>query len=216
MFKSEVRDLGEVDLPAQGNVRVMMMPFRLDATRQTLPGLERWHDAVDRLVGLSPASEGIGYLTIDEAIVGAGECHRRPGLHVDGLGGWGGGGGPWGANGMLLAASVTGCRAWSQEVDGWPGDDGCCEHLRSTLRGDAAIDLLAGHVYWCGSLAVHESLAMPSRIARQIVRLSMPSPSPWFEGYTPNPCGVMPTGPVLQRRVAQMAYRSSIPRLVGA
>lgn len=202
-FYSDVKDVGSVDLPAYTGLRVMMMPVRLEDP-ETVPWPE-WRPAFERLVELAPVREGVGYLTIDEADLRAGECHRRPGLHVDGLGAWGGGG-PWAARGMLLASSRIGCRAWRQEFKGAPGPDGDCEHLVDQLDPNAVVYMRRGRVYHCGPLAVHESLRPAVGGHRQVVRLSMPSDAPWFEGYTESPCGVLPTGPTLSRR-AGMDYR---------
>ncbi len=62
---------------------------------------------------------------------------------------------------------------------------------------------ICGHrhmVYWMHGLCVHESVPQYKTVPRQFVRLSLPSRAPWFEGYTENPYGVMPTGPILPRR----------------
>lgn len=212
MFTSTLEDLGPVALPAYTGVRVMMQPFRLEDVRGTLPNLPQWHAAVESLVARSTVKAGVGYLTVDEAHVRAGETHRRPGAHVDGVGpdglpgGWGGGG-PWGGCGMVVAASVEGCRAWAQDFDGEPGEDGDCAHLLSQARPEACVTMRAGRAYWCGPLTVHEGLLMREDVCRQFVRVSMPSTAPWFEGYTPSPVGVRPTGPVLPRRRG-MDYRA--------
>jgi hypothetical protein len=57
-------------------------------------------------------------------------------------------------------------------------------------------------------------LAIPMRHDRKrsLVRLSMPSDCPWYEGYTRNPLGVEPTGPVHPARTEFMAYRPLEPR----
>lgn len=98
MFKSEIRACGSwFDYPLGTRVRIMMMPVRLEDP-STLP-LREWRPTLARLVLASPIRQGVGYLTIDEALVPADETHRRPGLHVDGIGpdgraaAWGGGGG---------------------------------------------------------------------------------------------------------------------------
>jgi hypothetical protein len=212
MFYSDIKDLGAVDLPAYTGVRVMMQPFDLADPRGSLPNLPQWHGAVERMIARSTVKGDVGYLTIDEAEVREGETHRRPGAHVDGVGpgglpgGWGGGG-PWGACGMLVAASVRGCRGWRQSFDGEPGPDGDCAHLLEQGRDDARVDMEAGRLYWCGPLAVHESTPMRETGRRQFARVSMPSAAPWFSGYTPSPVGIQPTGPILPRR-AGMDYRA--------
>jgi hypothetical protein len=191
----------------------MMMPVRLDDA-DTVP-IETWRKPFADLVKLSPVKRGVAYLTIDEAIVKAGETHRRPGLHVDGIGpdgkaaGWGGGGGGYGSSGMILAASELGCRAWKQDFDGYPGPNGDCAHLRGqTERSHGGMLLLhAEEVFFCGPLTVHEALPMVKDTRRSFVRLSMPNDCPWYEGYSRNPLGVEPTGPIRAPRTAFMAYR---------
>jgi hypothetical protein len=66
--------------------------------------------------------------------------------------------------------------------------------------------MAANEVYWCNPTAVHESIPMVADVARQFVRLSMPSMAPWHEGYTRNPLGVEPTGPIHPWRAEFMAY----------
>lgn len=123
-------------------------------------------------------------------------------------GGWGGSNsgsnsGGWGApgTGMLTVASHVGCRAWNQEFEGSPGYDGECDHLKPQCRPENEVVFGAGEVFWLDGLCVHESIPQPTPVFRQFLRLSMPSCAPWFEGYTVNPLGVLPTGPVLPRRV---------------
>lgn len=213
-FKSEIREVGSVTLPAYEGTRVMMMPFHLHDVAGTLPDdLARWRQAVVAIVAMGPVHHGTAYLTIDEATITRGETHRRPGLHVDGVGpqgdagGWGGGGG-YGSNGMLMTSTHIGCVAWDQTFEGWPGPDGDCTHLDAQLRDDrACVVLQPGVVYHCGPMTVHEALPMAEDCRRSFVRISMPSNAPWYEGYTENPTGVRPTGPIHPRRVAQMAYR---------
>jgi len=159
--------------------------------------------------GMDSKHEGqIGYLTIDEKLILAGKTQRRSGLHVDGVyngttGSWGGGGGgSWGSagNGMLTIASVAGCKAYNQTFEGRFGKDGECESLASQCQEDKATLFKPYHLYWVDGLCVHESVPMKEDTKRQFVRLSLPSNGAWFEGYTENPVGVKPTGPILPAR----------------
>ena len=134
---------------------------------------------------------------------------------MDGIGpdgreaGWGGGA-KYGANGMLLAADVTGCCGWYQDFEGYPGPNGDCSHLADQLGREVLF--AADKVFWCGPLAVHKAIPMRHDRKRSLVRLSMPSDCPWYEGYTRNPLGVEPTGPVHPARTEFMAYRPLEPR----
>lgn len=217
-LKSEVEDFGPFELPAYSGTRWMMMPFRLDDVPRTI-NRKDWHQAIELMVALAPIQEGVGYLTVDEAEVEEGETHRRPGLHVDGvnasggIGGWGGGGsigqpgGGWGTGGMVVTASHTGCIAYPGEFKARIGPNGDCEHLRAMLQGREAVPLLGGRAYRLNATAIHESLRLGARVRRQFVRLSLPSEAPWYDGYTRNPLGVEPEGPIHPARTAFMGFR---------
>lgn len=216
VFESEIYCVGEIVFPEFSGTRIMMMPFLLHDPERSVPdSLALWRPALAALCALAPLHEGVGYLTIDEAVVGAGETHRRPGLHVDGIGpdgraaAWGGGGG-YAGNGMLVAASVEGCRGWVGEFRGYPGNNGDCAHLAEQCAMERMITMRANVVYYCSPLAVHEAIPMTTEQPRQFVRVSMPSRCPWYEGYTRNPLGVEPTGPVHPRRDEFMNYRRSV------
>lgn len=205
MFKwtSKIEEKGLILFPEFSGARVMMLPFRLDDL-DTLP-VAHYRPAVRQLLNVCTVKTGVAYLTIDEAFVRAGETHRRPGMHVDGLGGWGGGGGGWARNGMLLASSIFGCRGWAQAFEGEIGPNGECEHLAGQCGPETK--MLPNRVYWCNDLAVHESVPQSFDAPRQFIRLSMPSNAPWYEGYTRNPA-VAPTGPILPARTQFMSWRT--------
>lgn len=209
IFQSEARYLGIVVFPPFTGTRVMMMPFLWNDVDGSLPpevaryvGLvELLRDNFQRQAGL------VGYLTVDEALVRAGETHRRPGIHVDGLGGWAGEGGGWAKGGMAVAASNGQCRVWQQEFHGEPGPDGDCSHLRRQCLDDSRVCMGGNQAWWLGPMAVHEPMVALRDMERQFVRVSAPSDAPWFDGYTRNPLGIEPSGPILPRREAQMGYR---------
>jgi len=201
MFASEFHQLGEVNFPRFTGIRVMMMPIVI-GDRYSIPEmLDGYYSTIDRLFIFCKGDvfNKVGYLTIDEKEVLPGATHRRSGLHVDGGKdrGWGGGG--YAFNGMITASSVEGCRAWNQMVDGEVGDEGSCDHLRDKLNGDGFV-FTPNTAYWCSPYCVHESMPQAQAVKRQFIRLSMPSDCPWHEGYTENPLGVMPTGPIHPRR----------------
>lgn len=223
-WRSQVTDVGAVALPAPSGVRVLMMPFWLHDIRCSLPDfLAEWRAALTDLVEVAPCREGTGYLTIDERWTPAGTTQRRPGLHVDGWsvdgvdsGSWGGGGGGggWGKgeNGMLTIASHVGCAAWNQEFDGTPLPYGDCEHLRGQCHDEAREVLRAGTVYHLTGLTVHESIPLGAPAFRQFVRVSMPSDAGWPVSCTPNPLGILPIGPLMEKRPqAFTAYAPTPP-----
>lgn len=196
----------EIRMPVTyADTQIMHMPITLGAKAPVSP---QWRNTLRDLTGLCPQHHGeVGYLTIDARYVAPGQTHRAPRIHVDGVyagsagGGWGGGGGGWGSatTGMLTVSDAPGCRAWNVVTSAEACDkDGDCEHLRTTL-GEGFI-LEPSVAYHMSGLCPHESLPQPGR-RRAFIRLSMPSKAPWFEGYTPSPTGVQPTGPILPRRV---------------
>lgn len=191
------------------NTRVMMMPFHTHDPIGSLPALNGWREYVAGLCSSMGAAPGVGYLTIDEAFVPAGETQRRPGLHVDGVGddgrlggGWGGGGG-WSRRGAILVSNDGACNVFSdiRESDAGPGGD--CAHLHPG-RGRR---LQPWEPAWIGPLTLHEAVPAKRGRLRRFCRISMPSAAPWFEGYSVNPFGIQPTGPVLARR-SELDYRA--------
>lgn len=185
----------------------MMQPFDLNEIKYSLPNVPQYHDIVKYMKICSKIENGVAYITIDEVSLQKGEIHRRPGLHVDGLGAWGGGG-SWAANGMILGASAEGCKVWKQNFEGFPDEEGSCEHLKDQLN--KGIVMKSNTLYWCEPLTVHESIPVSENVKRQFIRLSMPNKYPWFEGYTPSPVGIKPTGPILPKREIQMGYRAYV------
>jgi hypothetical protein len=208
-MSTQIKNLGYVALPPFSGIRVMMMPFRLEDT-STIPFMQ-WREPVLEMAGRAGVFQGVGlqgvgYLTIDEALIKAGETHRRPGLHVDGCGSWGGSS-PWASRGMVLVSSHVGCVGWNQPLPGEPTEEGNCEHLRTLLDDAARIKMQPQLAYWCSGMAVHESIVQPVDVHRQLVRLSMPNEDDWYEGYTPSPYGVRPSGKIVKGRSDFMAYR---------
>lgn len=201
-FSSRFWDSNRVAMPEFSGIRVMMMPVIMEDLKSLPKNIEPYFDLCDEMFNVADRKfDGkVGYLTIDEKTVLSGSTHRRSGLHVDGgpMKGWGGGGG-WANSGMLTISSHPGCRAWRQEFMGSPGEENDCEHLRPQLEGEGTI-FEPGMIYLCNPLCVHESIEQTTEVRRQFVRLSMPSNAPWFDGYTPNPLGVIPTGPIWPRR----------------
>jgi hypothetical protein len=207
MFLSKFKERGSILLPDFSGIRVMMLPI-VHHDLATVPDyLDGWQDVLANLFSMSDEHEGkVVYLTIDEKVVKEGETHRRAGKHVDGFGGWGGGSGGWGgggvkSTGMLTVSNIAGCKAWHQSFDGEPVGEGSCDHLADQCSPMAETLLAPNTVYWLDGMCVHESVVQPAETARQFVRLSLPSNADWYEGYTENPLGVLPTGAIKPRRV---------------
>jgi len=212
-----------IDHGAIRNTRVLMLPFLLEDIQSLPDALSHYEQTVQELIEIAPVKEGVAYLTIDEKPVKKGDTLRKKGLHVDGLGTDDRTDlGPWaatgiqyqcktmwndetkrwyhsaaGIGGMLTVSSPAGCRAWCKEFKGTIGNNGDCEKLREQFPDSEATVFKAGVAYWCNSACVHESLPMDKDTCRTFVRLSMPCKAPWYRGYTKNPKGVEPTGPII-------------------
>ena len=206
IFESKFKKLGHCVVPEKTGVRVMMMPIIIGDSDSIPLSLSELDETLETLFQMTDHQGKTGYITIDAKRVKAGETHRRAGLHVDGVfhgecGSWGGGGG-WGSvgNGMITVSSVPGCRAWAKTFDGEIGMDGECDSLASQATNEDAVLFEANRAYWVDGLCVHESVPVKEETDRTFIRLSLPSKAAWFEGYTVNPRGVLPTGPILPRR----------------
>jgi hypothetical protein len=199
--------------PTFTGTRVMMMPFYAHDVEGSLPeNLKGYTQLIRNMINAAPENvqyweENTAYLTIDEKSLVPQQCQRKEGLHVDGMykgtlsGAWGGSGGGWGScgNGMLLVSNTDDlCKMWVGEFDGYPVNDGDCEHLRSQLSSQQEVSFKAGDVIWADGLCVHQSFAPIEAVKRQFVRVSLPNNSSWFEGYTENPLGIKPTGEIIK------------------
>lgn len=212
-FDSVFERVAEVQLPKFSGVRVMMLPVIIGDVNSLPDFVSGYRTCFEQMCAHAQEHNGkVGYLTIDEKVVEPKSTHRRGGAHVDGVynggaGGWGGGGGgSWGShgNGMLTVSSPAGCRAWNQFFEGWPGMEGEAEHLLGQAKDENCTLFEPNVLYWVDGLCVHESVPFTEATQRQFVRLSLPNEGPWFEGYTVNPLGVMPTGPILPARTQFM------------
>lgn len=217
-FHSEYKQLGVVELPQFTGLRLMMLPVIIGDSASIPDFAQSYNRLFEEISDMPHASDHkgcVGYLTIDEKLVKPQTSHRRGGLHVDGIyrgsaGGWGGGG-SWGGGegpidddgepsgpGMLTVSNPPGCIAYNQWFEGTPGDEGECDHLGSQCRNGELLE--PNRVYWLNPVCVHESIPLNEETTRQFIRLSLPSTAPWFEGYTENPLGIKPTGPILAER----------------
>lgn len=213
-FDSSVSSLGRVAFPEYSGSRVQLMPFVWGDASSLGKELEPYSSIVNHLCSFIP-TEGIGYVTIDEAYVPPMETHRRPGMHVDGVAFDGsldfcGGGGfcAAGKSGLILASTTGHCKGWNQKFLGAPSaPDGDCEHLRSQAKKESEVSFAPNFAYRLDALSVHEVLPMTGGGRRQFIRLSAPNNGWWFEGYTKNPKGIQPSGKIGPKREVQMSFR---------
>lgn len=208
MFSSQAHSLGSISLPSFTGKRLMMMPFDVrDPDTLSESQVGDWKDVVLELLKRHGSPTGIGYLTIDEALVEPGKTQRRPGLHVDGNASYGGGP-AYGGCGMILVANTMGTRAWIKEFDGsLSGTDGC-EHLRDQCPPEEAVVFGDKEAWWCGPSCVHEGVPVQKPTLRQLMRISLPSMAPYHWPYTANVTGVVPVTPPGPDRSVFMSYRS--------
>lgn len=206
LWTSTYTEVSNIEFPSFNGTRVIMMPFRLEAVKQTLPSYVNRYASFIEYAIKDWFKEGIAYLTIDELAVKKDYYHRRSGLHVDGWwnegmkvrGGLWGGGGLWGKGGMLLASNYCGSVVYNNSFDGEPKIYGNCEHLREQCS--EPIKLSANKLYSLTGMSVHETIPVDRDIERQFIRISGPNKGAWPKSCTPNPLGILPEGPIVEKR----------------
>lgn len=192
--RSEVKRGEAVCFPEFTGERIYMRRF---FQTEGLPSdLKRWQSTVDAML------EGVRtqlpiFFMVDQRMVRAGQCHRRPGVHVDGywheeLKAHGGGGHrpeppqhrPFPVPGhqghslsgsaelLILASNVLGCRAYVGTADEEPQSGGDCSHF--DLRRLERVPLEPGFA-WRGETGtlLHESLPVAEDCQRTVVRLNV-------------------------------------------
>ena len=216
-FESKAKIVGKIDFPNFKNVRVMMMPFYIYDLDSIPDTLNHYKNTLKQLLVLVPKEvehykDTPAYLTIDERFISQGEIQRNPGLHVDGMYDNVIGAGPWSSvddgswgsvgNGMLVVSNVSeSLDVYVGEINGFPINDGDCEHLRDQLSNLNKFSPLECEVVWADGLCVHEAKPLKKDALRQFIRISLPNDGVWFEDYTPNPKGIQPKGKILPARI---------------
>lgn len=196
---------GRIPFPPFTGERIYMLQF---SRKLGLPErYARWQPTVDAMLSELDHSNPNGciYLMVDQAIVKAGETHRRGGPHIDGnwlptAGSHGTGTGRHGVtngrhgtgrhgtnNGndwavknlapeaIVLASDVTGSCAYVGEIDGDPAVGGDCSHLELSKLKRRV--LRGGTAYIGNVTMIHESIPVKRNCKRTLVRLNIP-------GYT--------------------------------
>lgn len=190
MLHSNYRPLCVIDLPHAGRQHYMHT-FDLAAPVMA-KGFEDYLKPVVALCQAAGANLGTAHMTVDEKVVPAGMSQRRPGPHVDGcfmpsLGRWSGG---WAHNcnnintskpyrrmAIIVASSVSGCRAWQGTFDGEPKEDGDLAHIADQL--DAGEVLPANIGYLLSPDCVHESMIFSAPTKRTFLRIALPVEFVW-------------------------------------
>lgn len=176
-----------IKFPDFSGLRCLMMPF-IQGDPDSVP--DEYRPYRDILSSVAINKGDIGYLTIDESHVAAGEPHRGArakfgrALHTEAgrVPGdptlvWGG---RWGTSDLvkldrdtkiLLANNQDGsCAVWDTEREDTT-IDGDIGHLSSEYPYTEATLMNAGDVHEIGILTPHESLPSPRNFARQFLRI---------------------------------------------
>lgn len=197
MHQSIVQTRGRVSFPAFTAERVYMRKF---LPKEGLPAdLKRWQPTVDAMLQGVDAP-GCVFIMIDQKDVAQGKSHRRPGVHLDGYwleasqshgGGGGHGGNPtvgeWETDkwktcdfsskeALLLASDISACRAFVGDWDGAIGEGGDCSTVDTSRM--KSVTLAADRVYAVNVSNLHESLIIPRKTRRTLVRINVPGWSP--------------------------------------
>jgi hypothetical protein len=192
---------GVVNFPMHNNERHYMIAFTRSAGLPT--ELKHWQRTVDQMLD-GIYTDGPMYVMIDQKHVKAGQPHRRPGLHIDGLwvaapsmGGWKTDPPRWSSNigrhnthdphitqidgefpkeAILLATDFTASRAFVGEWDAAIGKGGDCSHVDTASLQE--LILTAGHTFAGNVTMLHETMPIPIDCLRTVVRTNVPGWSP--------------------------------------
>jgi len=203
-----------VSFPKPLGININMMPFVM-GLKSSLPEEYQhyWHLVEDCEVDDAQLGK-VGFLTIHECYVPAGQAQRRAGIHTESfrmdmsekgcveVDYWGGGG-PFQEGGLYMASTVSSsCRLWDlmleTDSEAAAGHLGSLEHMRDFLEGDPRVQELqrvmeANALYWLTDVTPHESLPLRSGSYRQYFRLVTSQVSVWYERHsTSNRLGVVP------------------------
>jgi len=214
------KQTARLEFPEPQDININMLPFVMGDVA-SLPKEYRHYWPLIEACNL-PAEElgKVGYLTIQESLVPAGESQRRPGVHIETPGivmtagkyhehplMWGCGylrGNqqvdqnpelPKVEGGFYMASNVkSSCNVWQALIRDpglVVGPHGDLEHLREVLgRGHT---MAPNKMYWLTDRTPHESLALEEETYRQFFRLVTSRLSAWFpEHSTANKCGTKP------------------------
>lgn len=176
-----------ISFPAFGAKRCLMMPYIQGRPESVPEELRSGYEEI--LEQLAPEPGEMGWLTIDESPVTAGQSHRGDrsqhgrALHteVNNESRWGGGsGGGWGKKSpvyltrdtrILVASSLEGTTAYWDAEQVETTEDGDIGHLAHLYPMEDAIILGAGEVAEFGIFTPHESLPVAESTQRQFIRI---------------------------------------------
>lgn len=188
MLVSAYRPLNSVSLPWK-NRQKYMLPINL--RKIDMQEYSDYQEAVESLCKSSNAIEGTAYVTIDEKIIPAGMSQRRPKPHVDGcfipeLLHWGHNPGwnhfcnhlPIPRMAVIVASTVSGCKAWKGEFKAIPKNNGDLSHIEDSL-GEGEI-LPANKGFLLSPDCIHESMVFNEETKRTFLRIALPTQFNYF------------------------------------
>lgn len=179
-MKSEITKGSTVTFPEFKGTQLYMQ--RLDGTLRLPAAYRDYQPTVDQMLRHVDTTGVPVFVTIDERELAAGETHRRPGAHIDGV--WNEEMQTHGRQGghimefpdaragtVLLAASDLGCVGYPGEFATEAGHGGDMEHVRHLLGTGEA--LVAHKVYVLNQCGVHESVPVTQACKRTLIRVSV-------------------------------------------
>eukprot|EP00980_Cylindrotheca_fusiformis_P007918 scaffold1696_cov166-Cylindrotheca_fusiformis.AAC.4 len=202
---------GYVDFPEPAGRNVNMMPF-IFGDKESLPDdLQCYYPLIQQCPYMADDTGEVGYLTVHESYVDAGNAQRREGLHIESPGvfsddpdaaaftpglehQWGAGvffGPDRYEGGIFMASSVANTsEVWDALVNknapGIVDKHGGCEYLRPFFG--KGTKLQAGELIWMTDCTPHEALPQEISGHRQFFRVVTPHVSHWYAAHsTMNP-----------------------------
>jgi len=196
--------VGTLKFPVFSGIRCLMMPYR-QGDPDSVPDIYAPYRDIVKSVFLEEGE--IGFLTIDESPVEAGNSHRgarsrfdRP-LHTEGgrrpdTGQFAWGGSGWGSATnvwldpdvqVLLANNLTGSCAYWDAVHPNTSYDGDIGDFADEYPYETAIFMGPGEVHQIGVLTPHESVRVKKKAKRQFLRVVGSGVTGREEYFTENP-----------------------------
>jgi len=194
---------GQIQFPEPQDIKINMMPFVMGKI-ESLPEAYRHYWPLIERCELPPEELGkVGYLTIHESLVPAGQTQRRGGLHIESPGNLKEPGSfkdkryDWGCGivvddastvkgGIYMASNVSNsCRVWNAQIQdpgSLVGNLGSLEHIRDNLG--EGIFMEANQLYWLTDVTPHESMPLENETRRQFFRLVTSSLSAWYPEHS--------------------------------
>jgi len=195
------RIIGQVaKFPAYRNRCINMMPIIMGDHKSIPNPFRDYIPMINMCMQHKKEEMGkVGYLTIDEKYVQAGQSHRRGGLHVERSQAlrWGSG---WGGTkgGLFFSNNIDDSLCIYNHIMN-PSRIGKLGSIEPReLKNKLAFQVPAHQLMWLTDLTPHESLPLLSSARRQMFRLVTSDVSIWYTKHnTKNPLGVQP-GPLTE------------------